>query len=87
MATIKYKGEEYEYNDTLLGESPEAYGFQKRLAKFGKGDALEMFEIFERLFDGHDEEYVARLGSTSALSELFAAIMSAQEGDAKNSKS
>ena len=87
MATIKYKGDTYEYNDKLLGESPEAYGFQKRLAKFGKGDALEMFEIFERLFEGHDEEYVQKLGSTSALSELFAAVMEAQEGNAKNSES
>ena len=85
MATIEFKGEEYEYNDKLLGDAPEAYGFQKRLAKFGKGDVMEMYEVFEQLFDGKDEEYALRVGGISGLGELFAAIINAQDGEAKNS--
>lgn len=87
MATIKFKGRNFEYNDTLLGGSPEAYAFQKRLAKCGTGNPLYMYEVYERLFDGHDEEYAEKLGGVEGLSDLFIAVMEAQDGEAKNSES
>lgn len=87
MATIKYNGEEFEYNDKLLGGSPEAYAFQKRLAKSSTGNPIYMYEVYERLFDGRDEEYAEKLGGIEGLSNLFVAVMEGQDGEAKNSAS
>ena len=71
MASVEYNGSEYEYDETALTN----YKVAKCLSRAGENPSLA-FYAFEKIFNGHDEEYAEQLGGDQAeFGELVKAVI------------
>ena len=80
MRTIKFDGQEFEYDETALKD----YGVQKGLA-LGMDNVPRFFRAVEKVFAGKDEEYAEKLGGD--LTQLTKAVFedaAASEVEVKN---
>ena len=70
MRTIEFNGVQIEYDETVL----KSYSNTKRLAR-AKEDPANVFDVFEKLYLGKDEEIAEALGGTEeVMGQLFKAV-------------
>ena len=79
MVEFEYKGKAYECDEAAAKD----YKVIKAIAK-SKDNPAALFDGFERIFAGRDEEYAESVGGIGGMVDLFAAALKAVGDQAKN---